>query len=118
MLMEYWLPHFQAGIMEWHAQSIMSSYNALNGVPNAENKLLLTDILRTLWKFDGFVVPDSGAVARLVNSHKRYATLEEAAARTILAGSDLDNLEYPKALPKAVEKGFLTEKDIDQSLRR
>jgi beta-glucosidase len=118
MLMEYWLPHFKAGIVEGKAVSIMSSYNALNGVPNAENKLLLTDILRTLWKFDGFVVPDSGAVARLVNSHKRYATLEEAAARTILAGSDLDNLEYPKALPKAVEKGFLTEKDIDQSLRR
>src|SRR5947208_3194080 len=39
MLMEYWLPHFKAGIVEGHAQSIMSSYNALNGVPNAENKL-------------------------------------------------------------------------------
>jgi len=118
MLMEYWLPHFKAGIVEGHAQSIMSSYNALNGVPNAENKLLLTDILRTQWKFEGFVVPDSGAVARLVNSHKRYATIEEAAAKTILAGSDLDNQEYPAALPKAVAKGFLTEKDIDQSLRR
>jgi beta-glucosidase len=118
MLMEYWLPHFKAGIVEGHAQSIMSSYNALNGVPNAENRLLLTDILRTQWKFDGFVVPDSGAVARLVTSHKRYTTIEEAAAKTILAGSDLDNLEYPAALPKAVAKGFLTEKDIDQSLRR
>lgn len=118
MLMEYWLPHFKAGIMEGHAQSIMSSYNALNGVPNAENKLLLTDILRTQWKFEGFVVPDSGAVARLVTAHKKYATIEEAAAKTILAGSDLDNLEYPAALPKAVAKGFLTAQDIDQSLRR
>lgn len=118
MLHEFWLPHFKAGIVEGHAQSIMSSYNALNGVPNAENKLLLTDILRGQWKFDGFVVPDSGAVARLVNSHKRYTTIEEAAAKTILAGSDLDNGEYPAALPKAVAKGFLTEKDIDQSLRR
>jgi beta-glucosidase len=118
MLMEFWLPHFKAGIVEGQAQSIMSSYNALNGVPNAENKLLLTDILRTKWKFDGFVVPDSGAVARLVTAHKKYTTLEEAAAKTILAGSDLDNLEYPAALPKAVAKGFLTEKDIDQSLRR
>ena len=55
MLMEFWLPHFKAGIMEGHAQSIMSSYNALNGIPNAENKLLLTEILRNQWKFDGFV---------------------------------------------------------------
>ena len=118
MLMEYYLPHFKAGIMEGHAQSIMSSYNALNGTPNSENKLLLTDILRNQWKFDGFVVPDSGAVQLLVNSYKKYATMEEAAARTILAGSDLDNGVYPRTLPVAVEKGFLTEKDIDQSLRR
>jgi len=104
--------------MEGHAQSIMSSYNALNGMPNAENKLLLTGILRNQWKFDGFVVPDSGAVARLVSSHKKYATIEEAAAKTILAGSDLDDSAYPAALPKAVAQGFLTEKDIDQSLRR
>ena len=118
MLMEYFLPHFKAGIMEAHATSVMSSYNAINGVPNAENKLLLTDILRGKWGFDGFVVPDSGAVERLVTSHKRYATIEEAAAKTILAGSDLDNGAYADALPKAVAKGFLTEKDIDQSLRR
>ena len=118
MLMEYFLPHFKAGIMEGHAQSIMSSYNALNGMPNAENKLLLTDILRNQWKFDGFVVPDSGAVENLVNTHKKYTTMEEAAAKTILAGSDLDNAVYPRTLPAAVEKGLLTEKDIDQSLRR
>ena len=118
MLMEFWLPHFKAGIMEGHAQSIMSSYNALNGIPNAENKLLLTEILRNQWKFDGFVVPDSGAVERLVSSHKKYATIEEAAAKTILAGSDLDTSAYAKALPGALEKGYLAEKDIDQSLHR
>ncbi len=118
ILMEYWLPHFRAGIVEGHAQSIMSSYNALNGTPNAENKFLLTDILRGMWKFDGFVVPDSGAVRYLVTAHKVFATVEEAAAKTILAGSDLDNADYPAALPKAVAEGFLTGKDIDQSLRR
>ena len=118
MLMEFWLPHFAAGIMEGRAVSIMSSYNALNGMPNAENKLLLTDILRGRWKFDGFVVPDSGAVERLVSQHRKYTTLEEAAARTILAGSDLDNGAYPDALRKAVAKGFLTENDIDRSLAR
>jgi beta-glucosidase len=118
ILMEYWLPHFKAGIMEGKATSIMSSYNKLNGVPNAENKFLLTDILRGMWKFDGFVVPDSGAVANLVKTQKAYTTIEEAAAKTVLAGSDLDNADYPTALPKALVRGFLTEKDIDQSLRR
>lgn len=118
MLMEYYLPHFKAGIMEGQAQSIMSSYNALNGVPNSENKLLLINILRNQWKFDGFVVPDSGGGQLLVNSYKKYATMDEAAAQTILAGSDLDNGLYPRTLAVAVEKGFLTERDIDQSLHR
>lgn len=118
MLREYFLPQFKAGIMEGHAQSIMSSYNAINGMPNAENKMLLTDILRDEWKFDGFVVPDSGAVEDLVTQHRKYKTLEEAAAKTILAGSDLDNGAYARVLPKALEQGFLTEKDVDQALRR
>ena len=41
-----------------------------------------------------------------------------AAAKTILAGSDLDDGSYALALPKALEEGLLTEKDVDQSLRR
>ncbi len=118
ILREYYLPHFKAGIVEGKAQSIMSSYNALNGVPNAENKWLLMDVLRGEWKFDGFVVPDSGAVQLLVTGHQKYKTVEEAAAKTILAGSDLDNGAYAPALPKAVQQGFLTEKDIDQALHR
>jgi beta-glucosidase len=118
MLREYFLPQFKAGIMEGHASSIMSSYNGINGMPNVENKFLLTDILRDEWHFDGFVVPDSGAVRNLVTAHKKYPTVEEAAAKTILAGSDLDDGAYAQALPKALAQGLLTQSDIDQSLRR
>jgi beta-glucosidase len=118
MLQEYYLPQFKAGVMAGHAVSLMSSYNGLNGMPNVENQFLLTDILRDEWKFNGFVVPDSGAVRNLVTAHKKYTTLEEAAAKTILAGSDLDDGTYAQVLPKAVEEGLLTEDDINQSLRR
>lgn len=118
MLREYFLPQFKAGIMAGHAASIMSSYNGINGMPNAENKFLLTDILRDEWHFDGFVVPDSGAVRNLVTAHKKYPTLEEAAAKTVLAGSDLDDGTYAQVLSKAVSEGLLTEDDIDQSVRR
>jgi beta-glucosidase len=117
-LHEFWLPHFKAGIVEAQAQSIMSVYNALNGVPGAASKLLVTDILRGLWKFDGFVVPDSGAVNLLVRGHRMVSTLEEAAARSVLAGHDLDNQDFPKAVPGAVAKGLLSEKDVDQAVRR
>ncbi len=45
--MEYWLPHWKAAFTEAHAQSVMSSYNAINGTPDAVNHYLLTDILRS-----------------------------------------------------------------------
>ena len=118
MLREYYLPHFRAGIVEGQAQSIMSSYNSINGTPGAENAWLLKTVLRDEWKFDGFIVPDSGAVERLVTGHKKYATVEEAAAKTIIVGSDLDNSAYVRVLPKAVERGLLNETHIDQALRR
>lgn len=118
MLREYFLPHFKAGIVEGKAASIMSSYNSINGTPGAENAFLLKTLLRDEWKFEGFIVPDSGAVERLVTGHQKYATFEEAAARTILVGSDLDNSAYVRYVPGAVAKGLLTERHIDQALRR
>jgi len=118
MLREYFLPHFKAGIVEGQASSIMSSYNSINGTPGAENAFLLKTVLRDEWKFEGFIVPDSGAVERLVTGHRKYATFEEAAAKTVLIGSDLDNSAYVRYLPGAVAKGLLTERHIDQALRR
>lgn len=118
ILMDYYLPQFKAGIMAGKASSIMSSYNGINGMPNAENKMMLTDILRNQWGFKGFVVPDSGAVRNLVSEYRKYPTLQLAAAKTVLAGSDLDDGSYAIALPKALDEGLLTEKEIDQSLRR
>lgn len=118
MLREYFLPHFKAGIVEGKASSIMSSYNSINGTPGAEHAFLLKTVLREEWKFEGFIVPDSGAVERLVTGHRKYATFEEAAARTVLVGSDLDNSAYVRYLPGAVAKGLLTERHIDQALRR
>ena len=71
-LMEYWLPHWKAAIMDGHAQSVMASYNAINGAPDAINKYLLTDILRGQWKFDGFVTDDLGGVNLLVAGASYY----------------------------------------------
>ena len=96
----------------------MSSYNQINGVINTENPLLLKEILRNKWKFEGFVVPDSGATQDMVTAYKKYATNEEATAKAILAGSDLDNGAFPPAIPGAIAQGLLKESDIDQSLRR
>jgi beta-glucosidase len=62
-LHDFWFPHWKAAIAEGKAQSVMSSYNAINGVPSAVNRWLLTDVLRTQWGFDGFVTDDLACCA-------------------------------------------------------
>ncbi|SFS07280.1 beta-glucosidase [Granulicella pectinivorans] len=123
-LMEYWLPHWKAAIMEAHAQSVMSSYNAINGTPDAINHYLLTDILRKQWHFDGFVTDDLGAVELLTGSRRnsnevgQRATEDpvEATAWAIKAGNDSDDSEFETNIPFAVKRGLLTVKDVDTAL--
>lgn len=125
-LMEYWLPHWKAAITEAHAQSVMSSYNAINGTPDAVNHYLLTDILRKQWGFDGFVTDDLGAVGLLTGSRPardsetgQHVTEDPvaAAAMAIKAGNDSDDTEFETNLPLAVKRGLLTEKEVDEALR-
>ena len=91
-LFEYWLPHFRDCIVEGKAQSVMASYNAINGVPNNINKYLLTDILKKQWGFEGFVVSDLGGVRSMVKGHEAgNMSYEEAVAKSIIAGCDFSD---------------------------
>ncbi len=126
-LMEYWLPHWKAAITEGHAQSVMSSYNAINGTADAVNHLLLTDILRGQWGFDGFVTDDLGAVQLLTGTRSsngsepgQHVTEDPvvAAAMAIKAGNDSDDTEFEVNLPLAVKRGLLSEAEVDGALRR
>jgi beta-glucosidase len=117
-LMEYWLPHWKAAIMEGHAQSVMASYNAINGAPDAINKYLLTDILRGQWKFDGFVTDDLGGVNLLVAAHHITEDPVVATATAIKAGCDSDDAQYETNIPLAVKRGLLQTADVDRALAR
>ena len=125
-----YLPQFEAAIREGHAHSVMSAYNSLDGVPDSCNKRLLTDILRTQWGFDGYVVSDDGSVADIFNSHRYAGTAVETSALAVKAGNDLDsgttyaggaaggrNLANAN-LVQAVRQGLITEKEIDVAVGR
>jgi beta-glucosidase len=119
ILMEYWLPHWKAGIVEGHAQSVMAAYNSLNGAPCIANRYLLTDILRGLWKFDGFVVSDlNGISSSLVKGAKIADNVEAASAMAIAAGCDVDDNYYEESLPSAVRKGLVSEEVVNLALTR
>ena len=118
MLYEYWLPHFRACVVEGHVASMMAAYNSINGVPCIENKLLLTDIPRGQWGFDGFIVCDLAGVRHLVDGHHLTNDMTVAVADALNAGCDYDDAEYRLNIPKAVERKLVTEETVNRALSR
>ncbi|RPD98706.1 glucan 1,4-alpha-glucosidase [Aureibaculum marinum] len=117
-LWETYLPAFEAAIVEGKAFSVMSAYNRYLGASATASKLLLNDILREKWGFEGYVVSDCGAVYDIYKFHEIVETAEEASALAVKAGCDLNCGNTYAHLDKAVEKGLITEKEIDIALKR
>lgn len=107
-LREIYLAAFEHVVKTANPQTIMSSYNRLNGTYMAENKRLLTDVLRGEWGFKGIVVSDWGAINNRVEGVK--------------AGNDLEmpgnNGINDRNIIKAVKDGTLDEKDLDKIVLR
>ena len=119
MLREYWLPHFRDAVMEGKAQSLMASYNAINGTPNNINHWLLTDVLKGDWQHEGFVVSDLGGVRSMVEGHeKKQMTYVDAVAQSLMAGCDFSDKEFMDNIPAAVREGKLTEERLNDALTR
>jgi beta-glucosidase len=116
-LHDYYLKGFQAAIMEGKAESIMTSYNAINGVPSSVNPWLLNDLLRDEWGFKGFVVTDCGAVSNLVKGFHLAKTTEEASTMAINAGVDLEcGTNMQRNLGKAQADGLVSTATIDRAV--
>ncbi len=118
-LFEYYLPAFHSAIVEGKAYSIMGAYNELNQVPCNANTFLLNDLLRRKWGFEGYVVSDCGAIFDMLYGHRFFKTGAEAAARSILAGCDLNcGVAYRMFLQEALDEGLLEENNLDSALTR
>lgn len=112
------MPAFRAAIAEAHADSIMCSYNAVDGTPACANTMLLQQHLRGDWRFSGYAVSDCDAVADIARGHHFAANMDEAAADAVKAGADLDCGSTYRNLVKAVSEHLLSENDIDRALVR
>jgi beta-glucosidase len=117
-LWETYLPAFEAGIVEGGAQSLMSVYNAIDGVPGPANHRLLTGILRTRWGFQGAVVGDVDCVQDIHANHKFTRDAAESSALALRAGNDLCSGSTYAALSEALARGLCTDADLDLALRR
>ncbi|MCJ7611393.1 MAG: glycoside hydrolase family 3 C-terminal domain-containing protein, partial [Candidatus Aminicenantes bacterium] len=116
-LRETYLPQFEACVRAG-ALSVMCAYNRFAGEACCGSPRLLTEILRNEWKFQGYVVSDCGAIDDMFQGHKVVSTQAEAAALGVKSGCDLScGTEY-RSLQEAVDKGLITEKEVDVSVKR
>jgi beta-glucosidase len=116
-LREIYFPPFKAAV-DAGVGTLMSSFNAINGVPASANRFTLTKVLRDEWKFDGFVVSDYTSVRELIN-HGVAANEEQAAAAALNAGVDMEMVSrsYNQFGPKLLEERKVSLATIDGAFR-
>ncbi|HEY5552910.1 MAG TPA: glycoside hydrolase family 3 N-terminal domain-containing protein [Opitutaceae bacterium] len=116
-LAETYLPAFEK-LVRSGVESVMGAYNRTLGEPCCGSVRLLVEILRKNWGFTGHVVSDCGAIDDFHMHHKVTASGPESAALAVRNGCDLNCGNTFKHLVAAVNEGFLSEAEIDASLRR
>lgn len=116
MYNEY-LPPYKAAV-DAGVGSVMASFNEIDGVPATGNKWLLTDLLRTEWGFNGFVVSDYTGVLEMVDHG--VGDLQTVSAMALNAGLDMDMVAegLPTTLAKSLDEGKVTEAQINEACRR
>ncbi len=123
-LYETYLPAFEATIKEANVQSIMCAYNRFRDKPCCGSDILLNNILRNEFGFNGYVVSDCGAITDFYSKmgHHVVETPSQAWGWAISSGTDL-NCEVNEAfvkdhLDEAIANGVINESDINASIKR
>ena len=100
------------------AQTFMSAFNDLNGIPTSANEFTIKKILRDEWGFEGFVVSDWGSVTELIN-HGYAEDEKDAAAKAINAGVEMEmaTTSYYDNIKSLLEEKKITMEEIDNSVR-
>jgi beta-glucosidase len=107
-LHEVYLPAFEIAITEGQPWSVMAAYNPVNGIQAAENSLLLQEILRSRWKFRGFVVSDWGAV------HDRVAGVNAGLNLEMPGSGDYNR----NKIIRAVQEGSISPTVLDETVEK
>ncbi|MDX3644256.1 glycoside hydrolase family 3 C-terminal domain-containing protein [Streptomyces sp. MB09-02B] len=123
VLHEYDLRAFRETVEAGAVAGVMPAYNLVNGRPNHVSPYL-AEHLRRWTAEDLLVCSDAGAPSNLVDSEHYYATHEEATAASLRAGVDsftdhgTESSTMTGRIRGALDKGLLTEEDIDRAVRR
>ena len=111
-LAETYLPAFEACVREAEVEAVMGAYNRTLGEPCCASQLLLKDILRGKWRFEGHVVSDCWAILDFHEHHHITKSVEESVALALNAGCDLNCGSAYGSLMDAFEQGLIAEEQI------
>jgi len=119
-LREAFFPPFEAAVKTYPIQSVMASYNEIDGIPSHANSWLLNDVLRREWGYKGAVVSDYYAIRELISRHHMYSDVKDAAERAIKSGVDVEtpDPEGYAHLAELVREGRVPMPVLDQAVRR
>ena len=115
-LYETYLPAFERLVKEADVEVVMGAYNRVFGDSASGSKFLLTETLRDKWGFDGHVVSDCDAINDIFGGHHIAQDAAAASAIAIKAGLNLECGSSFLSLKTAIDRGLLTEADIDKAL--
>ena len=113
-----YLPHFRHLVKEAKVAGVMGAYNRINGEGSCASAKYIQGLLRGEWGFKGYFTSDCGALCDLFLHHGLAKDMTHAAALALKAGCDLNCGEAYSKLPEALQKGLITEDDLDTALRR
>jgi beta-glucosidase len=113
-----YLPAFKKLVTEAKVEAVMGAYNRTNGEACCASELLLVDILRGEWGFQGHVVSDCWALNDLHTTHGVTADPAESAALAIKRGCDLECGQTFEFLSVSLHRGLIDESDIDRAITR
>jgi len=120
-LWETYLPAFKSLVQEADVRQVMCAYQRLDDEPCCGNSRLLQNILRDDWGYKYMVVSDCDAIADFYTGHKVSSDPTHASAKSVWAGTDVECAwqSYAfKDLPEAIEKGLISEEEINRHLMR
>ena len=119
-LWETYMPAFKSLVEDAKVKEVMCAYNRFEGEPCCGSNRLLTQILRDEWGFDGIVVSDCWAINDFWKEkrHMTHKNAAHASASAVLSGTDLECGSDYKKLTEAVEAGYISEEQINISLKR
>ena len=119
-LWETYLPAFKALVKKGNVREVMCAYQRFEGKPCCTSDLLLIDILRRKWGYDGIVVTDCDAINNFYNrgQHETHDGPLSASVDAVLNGTDLECGKVFMSLAEALKKGMIKESDLDGHLRK